>query len=147
MSRDRWLVTVQATLGGALAVSWWFGLEAVTAVWHVISAVCLTLAGGIGVAALWQLRHSFRVAPTPRRDGRLVTDGIYRWLRHPMYTAVVLVASGLALVRPDPTVLGAAAANLAFYLAKARYEEGLLLAHYPDYAAYRKRTLGVLPGW
>jgi protein-S-isoprenylcysteine O-methyltransferase Ste14 len=33
---------------------------------------------------------------------------------------------------------------IVFYLIKARHEEGILLAHFPGYAAYRARTRGVL---
>lgn len=146
-ARDRILVTTQAILGVALVVSWLRSPEAVSLAWHVASWIAWGAAGGIGATAAWQLRRSFRVAPTPRGDGRLITHGIYGRLRHPMYTSVVLVVVGLAFVRPDAAVLASVAANLAFYLGKARYEEGLLLAHYPEYAAYRRRTMGVLPGW
>jgi len=145
--RDRTLVAIQATLGLAFVVNWLRSQEAVSLPWHVASWTALATGGSVGAIALWQLRRSFRVAPTPRRDGRLVTHGIYGFLRHPMYTSVVLVVLGLALVRPDALVLGSALVNLLFYLGKARYEEGLLLDHYPGYAAYRRRTIGVLPGW
>lgn len=145
--RDRVLVTVQAMLGLALAIAWWRSPAAVGIESHVVALGLWGLAGAVGAPALWALRRVFRVAPTPRRDGELIARGIYRWLRHPMYTAVVLIVTGVAVVRPDPFVLGLAGLNLAFYLAKARYEEGLLLSHYPGYADYRRRTVGVLPGW
>lgn len=146
MARDRALVTLQAVLGVAFGVAWLRSFAAVGWVPHTISVGLIAGGVGLGLGALWALRRSFRVAPTPRNDGVLVTDGIYRRFRHPMYTAVLLLIAGCTLVRPDLPVLGLAVANLALYVGKARYEEGLLLAHYPDYAAYRRRTLGVLPG-
>jgi len=45
---------------------------------------------------------------------------------------------------PRLTVVVAALAVIIFYVIKARYEDRLLLAHFPGYEAYRKRTLGVL---
>ena len=61
-------------------------------------------AGAWGVAAagallgLWALScnrpGNFNIRPTPRAGGQLVQQGPYRWIRHPMYTAVM--ACGLA---------------------------------------------------
>ena len=144
---DRRIVAVQVVLGAALAAAYLRSDAASNPPFNWPALVLAGIAAGIGVAALLALRPVFRVAPTPRRDGILVTHGIYRWLRHPMYNAVLLVVAAVALHRPDPWVLAAAGANVVFYLTKARYEEGLLRAHYPDYEAYRRRTLGVLPGW
>ena len=112
----------------------------------IVALVLVGAAAAIGLWALVTLRPSFRVAPTPRRGGVLITHGVYRRLRHPMYNSVLLIVAAMAIHRPDLAVIGVAAANLAFYTGKARYEEGLLLARYPGYRDYRKRTIGVLPG-
>lgn len=144
---DRRIVTAQVLLGAALALAYLRADAASGLPWTWLALLLAGAAAGIGGAALLALRPVFRVAPTPRHDGVLVTHGIYRWLRHPMYNAVLLVVAAVALHRPDPWVLAAAGANVVFYSTKARYEEGLLRAHYPDYEAYRRRTLGVLPGW
>lgn len=144
---DRLIVSVQAALAFALAVAWWRSHAAVGVESHVAALLLWAAAAALGLNALWNLRNVFRVAPTPRTDGVLVEAGVYRRLRHPMYTAVVLVVAGIAVTRPDAAVLAVAGANLVFYLAKARYEEGLLLARFPGYAAYRRRTIGVVPGW
>lgn len=98
------------------------------------------------LAALAVIGRSFRIAPEPRPGAGLVTRGIYGRLRHPMYTAVVMLAAGLFLTRPTAAVGALAAATIAFFLAKARHEETLLTALYPEYAAYGERTWGVIPG-
>ena len=104
------------------------------------------LAAGVlvAVAAFASLGRAVHIAPQPLPGASLVDRGIYRYLRHPMYTAAVLVSIGLVLLQPQVTVLTAALAVIVFYLIKARYEEPLLLERYPDYAAYRARTRGVL---
>ena len=144
-----WIV-IQAVLLGALL------LAAVTNFGPPIGAgrtVATSIAGTLLIAialliagiAFRDLGAAVRVRPQPRSGVRLVERGIYGWLRHPMYTAVVATAAGLALREATWPTAAAALAVIAFYLIKARHEEGLLLATYPEYAAYRRRTFGVLP--
>jgi protein-S-isoprenylcysteine O-methyltransferase Ste14 len=90
------------------------------------------------------LRRVIQVAPAPKAGGHLVEAGVYRWLRHPIYTAMVALLAGLWLRRPTLATAAAAAIVMVFLVVKSRYEESLLLTAYPDYAAYRARTCGVL---
>jgi protein-S-isoprenylcysteine O-methyltransferase Ste14 len=96
------------------------------------------------LVSLVTLRRVIQVAPAPRQGGHLVEAGVYRWLRHPIYTAMVALLAGLWLRRPALATAAAAAIVIAFLIVKSRYEESLLLSAYPGYAAYRTRTLGVL---
>ena len=105
--------------------------------------VCL-IGVGLLFLAINTLGRSVQIAPAPRAARALVTHGVYRWLRHPIYTAIVLVVAGLVLrgVTPWGAILGAVI--VVFLLIKARYEETLLSARYPEYEEYRRRTRGVL---
>ncbi len=96
------------------------------------------------MTAVITLRRVIQVAPAPKEGGHLVAAGVYRVLRHPIYTAMVILVVGLFLRRPTLAVAIAGAAVIAFLLVKARFEESLLAAKYPDYATYRARTFGVL---
>lgn len=96
---------------------------------------------GWGVAAF--RRAQTTMSPTaPERVAALVTTGIYRWTRNPMYAGLVLAAAGWALG------LGNAAAfvgvpALAAYLQRfqIRPEERVLAARFgADYAAYCARV-------
>ena len=139
---ERWLLAGQAIGGVAVGVAW---LLASAEGWPGIALALLALGLITGVAAFAALGNSFRVAPSPHRDAQLVRHGIYRWLRHPMYVAVVFVLAAAACSRPAVSVLVATGLNFVFYLAKARYEERVLMHHYPDYEDYRTRTVGVRP--
>jgi len=83
--------------------------------------------------------------PEPRANARLVTRGPYRWVRHPMYTSVLLIA--LAWVLDQPTFVRALVwlVLLADLLTKLEYEETLLAHRFPEYVAYRKRTQRLIP--
>jgi protein-S-isoprenylcysteine O-methyltransferase Ste14 len=92
------------------------------------------------------LRGVIQVAPEPKAGGHLVTTGIYRWLRHPIYTAIVAIVIGLVLRKPTLWLAIAAAVLVAFLFVKTRFEERLLATRYPQYSEYRKRSWGLIPG-
>ena len=91
-------------------------------------------------AAFIALRDVIQIAPEPRADGHLVTSGIYRWLRHPMYSGILVVIAGLFLRLPGLFVAISGAIVIVFLIVKSRFEERLLTARYPDYSSYRDRT-------
>jgi protein-S-isoprenylcysteine O-methyltransferase Ste14 len=133
------LVALQFALIGLLA---WRGDpgRAGAASWALLAAGL-----AVGAWALWANRPgNFNVRPEPREGGTLVTRGPYRWIRHPMYLAV-LVAMAAFCAAGDAWQWALWAALLAVLAAKARREEkGLAIAH-PGYAGYRARTRAILP--
>ena len=68
-----------------------------------------TLCAG-GALGLWALAampiRQLRVVPETHPRGRLVRSGPYRMIRHPMYSAVLLVAAGMLATKPAPARLG-----------------------------------------
>jgi protein-S-isoprenylcysteine O-methyltransferase Ste14 len=83
-----------------------------------------------------------------RENHRLVTQGIYRHVRHPMYSALFLYSIGQALVVPNwvagPSYL--VAFGILFAL-RIRAEERMMLETFGDeYAGYMARTRRLVPG-
>lgn len=106
------------------------------------------LAGSVwlGVIAVVALRWRYlRAVPEPHPEGLLCTKGPYRYVRHPMYTAVL--GAGLALVLSgfSWSRLAVWTGLLVILRVKMRIEERLLEARYPDYAEYRKQSGALLP--
>ena len=106
-------------------------------------------AGGIALG-LWAVScnriGNFNIRPAPRPGGRLVDRGPYRWIRHPMYTAVIACGVACAIVIGALRGwLGVAALVLVLVVKAAVEERGMLRAH-PGYRAYRARTKRFLPG-
>lgn len=98
---------------------------------------------------VWTLRvnrpGNFNIRPEPHPDGHLVQEGPYRWVRHPMYAAVLLLAAGAAAWLASATGASLWVALLVVLIAKARLEEQWLLKHYVQYVNYRSRTWRLLP--
>jgi protein-S-isoprenylcysteine O-methyltransferase Ste14 len=120
----------------AVIVASWFVGPGVTPFGWVPAAVGLVVI----VWAAVTMGSSLSPFPRPPRDAELVDRGPFRFLRHPIYVGGVLFFAGLSLVF---SVYGLAltAALAAFWIAKARLEERHLLARFPEYAEYRRRTL------
>ena len=113
---------------------------------QILAWLALGLSGLIGLWALTVNQPgNFNIRPTPRAQGKLVAHGPYRWIRHPMYTAVSLLGLACALT------LGSALAWLLWaglslvLLAKALLEERWMTALHPDYAQYQARTRRFIP--
>jgi len=150
----------QARRLGTLLVLAQFGLMAVLVVlgamalrpwpaWpQLVLAGALALAGALlGLAALQANRPgNFNIHPEPRAGGQLVAQGPYRWVRHPMYAAVLLLTAAAAAVAASAAAALAWAALLAVLVVKARLEERWLAAHHAGYADYCRRTRRLLPG-
>ena len=96
--------------------------------------------------AFISLRQVIQVAPEPRAGGHLVTSGIYTHLRHPIYTAILILVAGLFLRKPTVFMALVSAITIIFFLLKVRVEEKLLLARYAEYAEYKRRAWGIIPG-
>ena len=140
---ETFLLAAQSLGGLGLGAAWL--LSGSTSGWPLVALALLIAGGLLAVAAFVALSGSFRVVPSPHADATLVRTGIYRWLRHPMYVAVLLVLAAAACSRPSAWVLLIVGLNFVLYLGKARYEESVLMDHYEGYADYREGTLGVKP--
>lgn len=106
--------------------------------WAVPTGSVLMLAGGfLSAWGLWYLRYSISVEPAARR---LVTRGPYAIARHPLYLAYLLSYGGLTIQHPTVQVAIVMVAWFAMMWARIRYEEGVLTAVFPEYAAYRTRV-------
>lgn len=88
---------------------------------------------------------NFNIRPAPKAGGRLVQHSPYRWIRHPMYSALLLLAAGCALALATLPAWGLWLALLAVLTIKAALEEAWMTRAHPDYAVYRARTRRFLP--
>lgn len=80
------------------------------------------------------------------KTGALVTDGIFGWIRHPMYASLLALTWGAYC--QSPTLAGTAIALLgsASLLATALADERECLQHFgPVYADYMQRTRRFVP--
>jgi protein-S-isoprenylcysteine O-methyltransferase Ste14 len=111
----------------------------------MLSLVSLSLIlAGIGFAgfALLHLGRSFSLMAEARR---LVTDGPYALIRHPLYLGEAISLLGLTLQYRSPLAFAVMALQFAFQFQRMRNEEHVLAELFPEYEAYRTRTARLIP--
>lgn len=110
----------------------------------VISAVGLVLR----IVAMAQLGSRFSPFVAVQKEHALETRGVYGALRHPGYLGAWLASVGAVLAFGSAVTLPLALLFLGVLAARARREEAVLEQHFgDDYRGYRKRTIGMIPGW
>ena len=108
----------------------------------------LLIGGGtialVGVGSLHTGR-SVSPLPHPRSEMSLVTTGAYSSIRHPIYTGLILVALGWAILQDSGPALVATLGLAVVLDLKRRREEAWLDQRFGEYAAYRERTKAFIP--
>jgi protein-S-isoprenylcysteine O-methyltransferase Ste14 len=97
------------------------------------------------VVASLRLGRALTPTPVPTASGRLQTGGLYRYVRHPIYSGVLLIVAGITLRSGSVIVLAVAAVTVLFFDRKARWEEARLAERFPDYGEYASRTPRFVP--
>jgi protein-S-isoprenylcysteine O-methyltransferase Ste14 len=77
--------------------------------------------------------------------GSLVTDGPYRWLRHPVYASVIYFVWAGVLTSPILYAIAAAVFISASLIARMLLEEKFLKQDYTEYTAYSEHTFLLIP--
>lgn len=112
------------------------------------SPVVIGLQGAAAALMIWARitfgRRSFHATADPTTGG-LVTNGPYRFIRHPIYTAVCLFVIAGVAVHPSPPSFGLAALVVIGAVGRILAEETLLRERYPAYADYSSRTSRMIP--
>jgi protein-S-isoprenylcysteine O-methyltransferase Ste14 len=132
-----WLIT------GWRAAHW--GPAAAAAGVLLIAAGCGSLLYAFGQFVLEGLGTPAPSAPTEQ----LVVRGLYRYVRNPMYLAVLAAVAGQALLLGRPVLFGyGAAVAVAVGCFVHWYEEPGLTRRYGDeYLGYRQQVRGWIPAW
>jgi protein-S-isoprenylcysteine O-methyltransferase Ste14 len=137
------LVAIQFSL---IAVILLMASDEVNVPWIYVGGV-LFIAPGIIILVISfkNLGRSLTANPVPLDKGKLVETGIYKYVRHPIYTGLLLAMLGSVVQSMAIVKFFVWLALLALLTYKAKFEEGLLAKKYPGYVEYMKRTGRFVP--
>lgn len=102
-----------------------------------------------GIAfAIWARRHLGRDwsgTPSIKEGHELVTSGPYRFVRHPIYTGMIIALFGSGLVNGIIWIIFFVVFTVVF-LMRIPVEEGYMMQLFPSqYPEYKKRTKALIP--
>ncbi len=109
---------------------------------------------GLIVSSLWMVwavwsmpRKTLKVHPSPAEEGELCRNRAYRWVRHPMYGAVLLAALMVAWANEGLLALFCWLGLIAVLWVKSGLEEKSLVEKYPEYEDFKRSTPRWIPFW
>ena len=106
----------------------------------------LVFGGVVGLLALKaHKRGNFNIRPDIKQDCILVTDGIYGYIRHPMYLSVLSMMFGVFVLYFSLYELVLYLCLVITLLVKLHYEENLWTCHSSEYAKYKEKTRKIIP--
>jgi len=112
----------------------------------LLEYLLLSLAVIIGSTAVLNMKlNNLNIIPTLKNNHQLRTHGIYKFIRHPMYTSVLLTCLALVLSNPHWIAQLVMIVLLINLILKSNFEEKLLLKRFKGYAKYRQKTGRFLP--
>lgn len=101
------------------------------------------------VLVLWAIatmqKSKLRILPEPSPNATLITNGPYRFIRHPMYTAILMGSAGLLIHQFTWLRLSITIALAIVLLVKLTLEERMLQQKFAAYRDYMRRSKKLLP--
>jgi len=105
---------------------------------YYLTVMAMILIGGLlNLAGLMTLRRAFAIMTEARR---LIRNGLFRYIRHPIYTGHFIMFSGSLLLRLHSYTVVLFLLFCAGQVWRARIEERKLIRTFPQYGAYRRDT-------
>ena len=138
-------------MGLAMAVSLWefawlrdpqITLSAPFITGIILIAIGLTIA----LVAVFTLRRSYSSSLVIREDHQLIRHGIYRHVRHPVYSGTSAALFGMPLCLSSLLGFGIMLLVIPLFLNRIKIEEALLIEEFgAEYESYRKTTKQLIP--
>ena len=101
--------------------------------------------GGLAAAGAASLDRGLTALPLPNDRAELQTGGLYRWVRHPMYSGLLIGGAARAGTSGNRWALVSFVALAGLLTGKANFEERHLRVRFPGYAGYAARTPRFIP--
>ena len=113
-----------------------------------LTAVCSvgTVVGlAVMVIAATGLGRGLTATPLPNAHATLRTGGLYRFVRHPIYSGLLLMMASITLASGSGFRLLTLGVLVVLLTVKARWEEARLAQRFEGYADYAARTPRFIP--
>ena len=142
-----WLLAQLILIAAHLAPAWpapdGFGVQWPSPL-RLIGLMVLMLGLALALQGFLTLGASLSPLPEPKPGAALVTEGVYRQCRHPLYRAVLVCSLGVVIALGSVLHLLLLLMLCVLLVGKARREEKALMDILPSYATYRTETPAIV---
>jgi protein-S-isoprenylcysteine O-methyltransferase Ste14 len=124
-------------------------IELLDTTWAAAAGVALGICGvALTLVAQFAMGDSWRIGVDPATRTDLVTTGVFRSVRNPIFTAMIVATVGLVLLVPNPVSAAALLVLIAALEVQVRLVEEpyLRTVHGPAYEAYLTSAGRFVPG-
>ena len=114
--------------------------------YNIFSLSLLIIGSMIGLWSIYSMRKSkLRITPDVAKGAKLIEEGPYKYIRHPMYTGVLTAMLGVLIAGFSSQKLLAYILLKIVLFIKISYEESLLGKNLKGYDSYCKKTYRLIP--
>ena len=114
--------------------------------WNIAGLSLFIVGLSIAIVAAWTLKRFYASTLVTREDHQLITHGVYRLARHPLYLGVLIAIMGVPVNAPSLYGFLILSLLIPIFLFRIKMEEDMLTEHFGDeYQAYRKVTKKLIP--
>lgn len=142
-----WTIGQWLSLGAVIAAGWFYNVPDGTHEVSQLGGFTMTLSLFIAAAGFLGLGTNLSPWPRPHSTNRLVTHGIYRWIRHPLYLSLIVFSLGWTAWRQSLPAAICLVVLVWVLRRKSAHEENHLIEIHPQYREYQKITGGFFPRW
>ncbi len=94
----------------------------------------------ISILAILQMNIHLSPFPTPKPDAKLITSGIFKLSRHPIYTGIIIFMFSFSFWLGDGYKLCISVLTFILFYFKSNYEETMLEKKFAAYKIYKSKT-------
>ncbi len=105
-----------------------------------VGLAMLVLGAIISLVGVLQLNVHLSPFPSPLPGSKLIENGVYKFIRHPIYSGILFALFGFGFLAHSGYKLAIAVILYFLFYLKTKYEEKRLLEVFPGYSDYQKRT-------
>jgi protein-S-isoprenylcysteine O-methyltransferase len=115
-------------------------------IWNIAGLILFVAGLTIAFVAVFTLRRFYLSTLVIVEDHQLITHGIYRFIRHPIYFGALIVIMGAPVYAPSLYGFLVLSLLIPIFLNRIRMEEELLAEEFGDaYRTYRETTRKLVP--
>ena len=141
-----WVVAQNALTVAALALAPILRGQWDNAITTLVGVLLLGVGAWLGIAGVRVLGRNLTPYPKPLENSTLIQRGVYRHVRHPLYSSLIFATVGWALLWGSWVGLAVAGALAPLLHYKAFREERWLRERYTEYGDYEQRVKRFVPG-